>query len=1100
MVNRLSALLLSLTFVGFAEGQIKDVSVSKNGNADKEEEEKLSQGDFNPLEKPNTYRSEDNPYYWQNKKPKPGYWQQDVHYEIDANLDDEAHTIGGSLKLTYWNNSPDTLDKVYFHLYQNAFQPGSYYHKLKKANNKQPVFGFYERQGLGTVVKNMTINGKEVETQLDNTILIADLPNTLKPNDSAEIKLEFTTFFGNGSMRRRMKMYEHHGVKHFNGVLWYPRIAVYDHKMGWQTDQHMGKEFYGEYGTFDVSLTMPKEYIVQGTGNLTNQEEALPDQLYELISLERYRDDLPEEDIVESEKRLRNYYQLEDSLKTWKFHAENVHDFAFTADPNYRMSIFEQDGIRCIALVQKHKAASWTEVPQFMARVVNVYQQKFGPYPYSKVVVADARDGMEYPMVTLCGGKPPDNYGLIAHEVGHMWFHTSIGTNEAYRAGMDEGFTQMLTSVAMDEILEDYPTTGYNGNWYSKIFEDSISYRKSEVYNGYISKAIKNEDARLNVHSHKYNSALGHGGGYEQVYYKMGTMLHNLEYVLGRDLFQEAMINYFKDWRIAHPYPEDFKQSIMDYTGVDLNWFFNQWLNTKKTIDYKIKRVKKRDKEGAYTIIFERKGEMEMPLDFKVKTKGGGEHRYIIPNTYYAKSNADATVLPKWTGWGEKFNTTYKAKIQVDGKINDVVIDPSDRLADVDQTNNQLKESVDLRFDSKIDEVPNTDQYELSWRPELWYNEIHGLKGGLHLNGNYLDYKHQFHFTAWYNSQVLQQFNENQSLADNDPSRLPVNANAWYKTPLTSIDHDLFVNVGGRVLDGLYRGSIGFEKAFGDQDRLNIDFSASIRPDDEDLDYLLYPNQWDPGRWNNAIDLEYHHTYDYANGNGDIELGLKTSAFGNDYDYSRINFTVKNDNQLDQLIIKTRTHFEYTLGNQIAPQSKLYLAGARPEKMMDNKFARSRGFFPNDWLGYGESTNHFHYGGGLNLRGYAGYLAPYTTDEAQFQTFSGNAGGAINVEVDFDRYLDFRLGAISQYFHFDTYLFGDAGIINYNSPDEALSLSKIRGDAGLGTALTIQQWGPLEEAKPLTVRFDMPLYLSHIPATADNNFAFRWLLGVQRSF
>ncbi len=1055
-------------------------------------------GDYNPLTEPNTYQSTDNPLYWKNQKPNPGYWQQDVHYKISAKLDDQANAINGKQTLTYWNNSPDMLEKVYFHLYQNAFQPGSYYHQLKMANNNKPRYGLYEKQGLGTVVKEIKMNGETIETTLDNTILICDLPEPIKPGEKVKFTMEFKTFFGNGSARRRMDMYQHHGVKQFKAVHWYPRIAVYDRKMGWQTDQHLGKEFYGDYGTFDVSLTLPEEYIVQGTGNLENRKVALPETLLDIIALENYQSEETGEEEIQT--RLKKHFQSdEDSLKTWKYHAENVHDFAFTADPKYRMGIQRVNDIRCIALVQAHKAGSWTEIPEYTATVVQVYQEKFGPYPYPKVVVADARDGMEYPMITLCSGKPPYNYELVAHEVGHMWYQSAVGNNEAYRAAMDEGFTQMLTTVAMDEILGAYPTISYSPNWYTKMFQDSISHKQSEVYTGYVEKAIKNKDARLNVHSHKYNSSLGHGGGYRQVYYKMGTMLFNLQYVLGESRYENAMKNYFKNWRIAHPYPEDFRHSIHEFTDIDLTWFFDQWMESTKTIDYQVKNVRKQDSVGNYTLTFQRKGKMEMPLAFTVYTQDGEAHQYLIPNRY-AHKETEAEVLPKWTGWGEKLNTTYQADINVGSKIENVVIDPSNRLGDVNRTNNSLKGNIDLQFDSKVDEIKDINQYQLNWRPEVWYNQIDGLKGGIHLNGNYLDYKNRFHFTAWYNSGILEQFNEANTLAENSPERQPINVNTWYKTPITSLDHDLFLDVSGRILDGYYKGQIGLEKSFGKQDQVSLHVNAATRPNDSDLDYLLYPNQWEAGQWNNAIDLEYHHQYNYFRGSGDIEFSLKSSALGSDYDYTRLNLTVENDNYLGNLEIKTRTHFEYTLGNEIAPQSKLYLAGGNPEKMMENKFVRSRGFFPNDWLGYGSRINHFHYGGGLNLRGYSGYLAPFRADNQQFQTFTGNAGAAFNLEAEFDRYVDIRLGALSRYFHLDTYLFGDIGIINYNDLDQSLKLSKLRGDAGIGTALTVKQWGPLKEAKPLTLRFDMPLYLSHRPASSDRNFAFRWLLGVERSF
>lgn len=1082
--------------------------------------------EYNPLESPNSYRSEENPYYWKNNKPYSDYWQQDVHYRINADLDDKANSIEGKEKLTYWNNSRDTLNKVYFHLYQNAFQPGSYYHLYRLANNSKPKFGIYEKQGLGTAVKNLKVNGQEVETDLDNTLLIVNLPEPLYPNDSMNFEMDFETFFDNGSMWRRMKMFKHHGVKHFNAVHWYPRMAAYDRKFGWHLDQHLGKEFYGDFGTFDVSLTLPQEYIVEGTGNIVNRDQVLPEQLMSLLQIENYQDS---ESAKSTSERLDKYFdrprghegpsqagdEATRTKKTWRFHAENVHDFAFTADPTYRMGIEETGDIRCVALVQEHKAANWQETANFIKQVVEVFYDDFGEYPYHKIVAADARDGMEYPMLTLCGGKDPGNRYLIAHEVGHNWFYGAVGTNETYRAAMDEGFTQMLTAWALDRIEGENYATPRRDNWYQKMFTDTLTNKERSVYYHYLSRAIKDDDARLNVHSNKYNSATGHGGGYRQVYYKMATMLYNLQYVLGDELFLDAMKNYFNNWKIAHPYFEDFRNSIINYTDVDLNWFFDQWFNTKKSIDYKVKNVRKGDEDGEYSLTFERKGEMEMPLDVQVTTKDGEEYNYIIPNTYFAKNTDDAKVLPKWTGWGKKFNTTYEANIEIDGKIDDVVIDPSNRLADVYKPDNSKSCNVDLKFDSKVSNYSDQNNYELRWRPDIWYNEIDGLKTGLHLNGDYMDYKHQFHLTGWYNSGVFDDFDEEgtQEANTDDIDRMPVNFNAWYKTPLTSVDPDLFFNAGGKILDGLYEGYIGFDKSFGEQDHFSLRFKTSIRPNAGDLDYLLYPaspedddeviypDLWDADQWNNTLALKYTHDYDYTHGNGKIQLGLLNSSIGSDYNYSRLNMEVINQNQLDKLRIKTRTYAEYTLGNNIAPQSQLFMAGARPDELMENKYTRSRAFFPTDWTSFGPNTNHFHYGGGLNLRGYAGYVATYITDDnEQKLTYAGNAGASVNAEVEFDRYIPFRPNFLKNTFDVDLYLFGDAGIMNHNDLENELELAKIRADAGLGSSLTIKDWGPLDEVQPLTIRFDMPFYISHAPAVDDSNLDFRWILGVKRAF
>ena len=211
--------------------------------------------------------------------PHKGYWQQDIHYNIKAEIDEETDIIDAFEELTYWNNSPDTLDFVFFHLYQNAFQPDSYYDKLQKENGKNPKYGKYEEKKLGTIVERITINGMSVETLLDNTILKVNLIEPLLPNEKINFEIKFKTYFDSGEVRRRMKSYDAWGYRHYNGVHWYPRISVYDAKFGWTTDQHLGREFYGNFGTFDVELTFASNFVVEATGNLINRNEVLPDDL-----------------------------------------------------------------------------------------------------------------------------------------------------------------------------------------------------------------------------------------------------------------------------------------------------------------------------------------------------------------------------------------------------------------------------------------------------------------------------------------------------------------------------------------------------------------------------------------------------------------------------------------------------------------------------------------------------------------------------------------------------------------------------------------------------------------------------------------------------
>ncbi|MCH8902994.1 MAG: hypothetical protein IIA45_03655 [Bacteroidetes bacterium] len=291
--------------------------------------------DYDPLHPPNSYQTRSNPYYWKNKKPHGGYWQQDVHYIIKARIDEKTNIISGEEWLTYSNNSPDTLDHVFFHLYQNAFQPGSYYDMLQRENGRKPTFGRYEGKGLGTEIIEMKIGEQSLRMELDNTILKVYLTEKLLPGLNVEFYIKFKSYFDNGSMRRRMTMFnvydqseedsitKTHRYKHYNGVHWYPRISVYDSKFGWTTDQHLDKEFYGDFGTYDIELDFANNYILGATGFLLNRQEMLPTRLRAKLDIKNFADkpmrSMPNR-IIEYDESVR---------KIWKYHAENVHDFAF---------------------------------------------------------------------------------------------------------------------------------------------------------------------------------------------------------------------------------------------------------------------------------------------------------------------------------------------------------------------------------------------------------------------------------------------------------------------------------------------------------------------------------------------------------------------------------------------------------------------------------------------------------------------------------------------------------------------------------------------------------------------------------------------------
>lgn len=1047
---------------------------------------------YDPLNKPNTYRNKDNPHYWKNRLPFPGYWQQDVYYNIKARIDERSHIIDATQELVYWNNSPDTLYFVFFHLYQNAFQPGSYHDNVHRNNGVKPRFGRYESRKLGTVIEKMDVNGKEPVTELDNTILKVWLPEPLVPGGNATFNIQFKTFFDSGSMRRRMKIFNAYGYKHFDGVHWYPRISVYDRKFGWDTDQHLGKEFYGDFGAFDVELNFANNYIVEATGNLLNRDEVLPADLRQKLDLSNFKD----KPWGEKPSVIIPYDSTQ--RKTWVFHAENVHDFAFTADPTYRIGEYEWNGVTCVALAQEPHASGWQNAAEYAAKCIRVYSEDIGMYVYHKMVVADARDGMEYPMLTLDGGKDPDYRGLLAHEIGHNWFFGQVGSNETYRAALDEGFTQFLTAWALRKIDGNFETKTPSKSKYIQRFKKPVEVMNSSVYNGYMFDAVKGEDKPLNTHSDHFDGALGHGGGYRHVYYKTATMLYNLQYVLGDELFLKAMQHYFKQWKIAHPYMEDFRNSIIHYTKADLNWFFDQWLETTKSIDYAIKLVKRGNRENEYVITFERKGKMQMPIDFMVVGKDSSIQHFHIPNTWFVKKT-DATVLPKWTGW-EKLHPTYEAYVTIPSGIKNIVIDPSHRLADINMLNNSKRIPVDFDFDSQIYNTPDWRTYEMRARPDLWYNAYDGTKIGFHLNGSHLNYRHQFSTTVWFNTGIGQaKFDSTVALNDFDVISFIVN----YKTPFSTIGQNAWFNIQAKALDGMYGFLLGTEKW--DKLQRNLfyfKFKAMLRPERQDATYLLAPELWGIGKINNTFAFGITRKMNYHNGWGFVNLDMCAPAPASAYSFTKVSLNMVNKFSLSKFGINTRIFVQYGTGKRVAPESALYLAGANPEEMMENKYVRSRGFVPYEWGGNpGETTGHFHHGGGLNLRGYAGYLVPFKAQNGELvMTYRGMSGAAVNLEVEFDRWLKIQPKWIMNTLEIKTYLFADAGIINADQQGNKLRFADFRMDAGVGTAVTIKKWGALQMAKPLTLRFDMPLFLNRTPAVEPDFFKFRWVVGVNRAF
>lgn len=1064
----------------------------------------------------NLYRNKDNKNYWQNRKPYQGYWQQDVAYKIDAEINEKTRIINAHEELSYWNNSPDTLRFVYFHLYQNAFTKGSYLEELHRINN-QPIkyFGEYQKQGLGTSIEEINVNGEKVKISIDNTIMKVELPKPLLPNSSIIFDIKFKTYFDFGQFRRRMSVFNSNGFPHFNGVHWYPRICVYDIKKGWDVDQHLNKELYGDYGIFDVRLTFANNYIVEATGAIQNEEEVLPKELRKKLDVKNFAQKTWEEKpsiIIPYDSTKR---------KTWHYVANNVHDFAFTADPSYRLGETVWNGVRCIAIVLEQHASKWQNASDYVAKIIKTFSEDFGMYEYPKMVAADANDGMEYPMITLDGGGDPDFRGLLVHEIGHNWFYGMVGNNETYRAALDEGFTQFLTAWGLRKIDGDTMIVTPDKNKYKRKFREPKLALERNVYFRYTYDAMRHDDRELNTHSHDFHNALGHENGYSHVYYKTATMLYNLQYVLGDSLFQQAMKHYVAKWKFAHPYFEDMRQSFIEYTHQDLNYFFDQWLETKKTIDYGIQSIRKTEKANEYKIKFKRYGEMQMPIDFTITAKNNQKYSYTIPNTYFHKKTKNK-FLPQWYGW-DLLSPTYTTKLQIPSGIKSIQIDTSGLLADIDMIDNYKRpgmmlapESIQLNFDSYINNLPNRKKYNAYMRPDIWWNAVDGIKMGINFNGSYMNFLRKLYVTIWFNTNILSSPNYN-ALSHNPfrENHSYIDYTVRYETPLKQINTKINWGLESRMIDGFAKHGIYSFFQLNNHSTFRVEANTIYRLGNITNQYLFTPNEWtsyspyknNNGVLNSYLQLQYRNQYRIKTGYGQFSFTSRNS-FNQKYAY--LQGEIIHNQPVKKIDFKARIFGRLGFGNETPKESQLFLQGANPEEMMENKFARSHGMIPLNAGGFHtDKFSPFHYGGGLNLRGYNGY---YAVDESNSNTiyanYKGISGAAINLEIELDRLVNFKPKYIKEYIHLDLYLFGDAGVINRGIIDHAdmsqvsptKNLSKFRMDAGIGTAWTLKKIGPFEKFTPFTIRFDMPLFLSAPPAASPQNIALRWIFGIQRAF
>ncbi|NQX76684.1 M1 family metallopeptidase [Gilvibacter sp.] len=574
------------------------------------------------------------------------YWQQKADYTMDIDFDVESHQYKGKQTIEYTNNSPDTLNRVFYHLYFNAFQPGSEMDvRSRTIADADPRvkdrISKLSPEEIGYIKPmKLTQNGMELNYDVVGTVMEVDLAQPILPGASTTFYLEWDAQVP--VQIRRSGRYNAEGVA-YSMTQWYPKLAEYDFQ-GWHAHPYIGREFHGVWGDWKVTLSIDKDFVVGGTGYLVGEPTT---------------------------KRGKT---------TYVFDAPMVHDFTWAADPDFVHDVYEgANGVTLNFYYKKTMSETnlknWKELQPKTAALLEFFNKHIGDYPYKQYSVIQGGDGgMEYAMCTLITGerKFGSLVGVTAHEMAHSWFQFLLATNESIHEWMDEGFTSYISNAAMNEIMGENSDNPHRGS-----------------YRSYIYLANSGKEQPLTTHADRYDINMAYGIA---AYSKGAVFMAQLGYVIGQENLAKTIKRYYDEFAFKHPTPNDFIRVAEKVSGLELDWYLQDFGQTINTIDYGIENVVA--SEGGTQVTLKRNGLMPMPLDLMVTYADGSKESFYIPlrmmrggkdNPY---DGVKRTVLDDWA-WAYP---TYDFEIPSNGKtIQSIQIDPSNLMADAQPDDNMKK-------------------------------------------------------------------------------------------------------------------------------------------------------------------------------------------------------------------------------------------------------------------------------------------------------------------------------------------------------------------------------------------------------------------------
>lgn len=649
---------------------------------------------------------------------QPDRWQQRVKYNMDIKMDVTTNRFTGKQQLEYTNNSPDTLKKVFYHLYWNAFQPGSMMDARSqelgkiKINNRpdwdgrvQDRISKLQPDEIGyQKILSLKMNGVAQKYSVLETILEVELTKPILPRSKVVFDMEFESQVPL-QVRRSGRDNPSTGVR-YSMSQWYPKMCEYDYE-GWHPTPYVAREFYGVWGDYDVKITIDKNYLIGGTGYLQNANQI------------GFGYETPGTKVVKPAG----------NTLTWQFIAPNVHDFMWAADPEYAHItrqiqngptihvIYNRDEemlkkqYEALTDINKKRYNSdvnkyienydnqWKQMADAAVIVLPFIEKKFGPYPYKQYTFLHGGDGgMEYPMATLLAGY---GLGTAFHEWMHTWYQMLMGTNESEYAWMDEGFTSYASELvseyyaAVTKIQPQQNETGTGPR--KKVLVDTLARSNAflsspnphiDAYRGYFSLAKSGLEEPMTTHADHYETNAAYG---TTSYSKGQVFMEQLGYIVGAQVRDKILIDYYDKWHYKHPNVNDFIRVAEKVSDMKLDWYREYFVNTTKTIDYGIDSIWA---EGNKTKIrIKRIGKMPMPVDVMIDFKDGSKLLAYIPMylMFGEKPQEDPSIPRnvyepwKWT------HPTYT--FEIDKPITSlkiIEIDPTQRMADIERGNNKL--------------------------------------------------------------------------------------------------------------------------------------------------------------------------------------------------------------------------------------------------------------------------------------------------------------------------------------------------------------------------------------------------------------------------